>query len=98
MTDIMKKEDILTVLFKGAAGAIPIAGPLFSEIIGATVPNQRVDRIEELAKSLEKKLDKVSEEMLQQKIKEPETVDLFEDALIQSTRALSQERIGCMFE
>lgn len=93
MTSVMRKEDILTVLFKGAAGAIPIAGPLFSEIIGATIPNQRVDLIEEFAKSLEKKLEKISKVLLQQKIKEPETVDLFEDALIQSTRALSQERI-----
>lgn len=93
MSEVIKREDILTILFKGAAGAIPIAGPLFSEIIGATIPNQRIDRIEELAECLEKKFEEISEALLQQKIKEPETVDLFEDALVQTTRALSPERV-----
>jgi len=42
------KSNVAAILGKGMVGAIPIIGPLAAEIVGAVIPNQRVDRIETL--------------------------------------------------
>ena len=51
------KNDIATILGKGLGGAIPFVGPLAAEIVGAIIPNQRIERIESLLKILESKID-----------------------------------------
>ena len=43
-----KGTDIATILSKGLVGAIPFVGPLAAEIVGAIIPNQRIDRLESL--------------------------------------------------
>ena len=44
------------ILGKGLVGAIPFVGPLVAEIVGAVIPNQRIERIESLLKILESKI------------------------------------------
>ncbi len=92
MTQALEKTEIITIFSKGLVGAIPFIGPLASEIIGATIPNQRLERIELFLKKLESKIDKTEYEKVKVKAKEPESIDLFEDSLIQASRALSEER------
>lgn len=89
----MEKNDIVAVFLKGIAGAVPIFGPLMAEIIGTTIPNQKWDRVESLVEAMEKKFEGLDKEILQMKLQEPEAVDLLEDALLQTTRALTPERI-----
>ena len=43
-----KGTDIAMILSKGLVGAIPFVGPLAAEIVGAIIPNQRIDRLESL--------------------------------------------------
>lgn len=91
-----QSSDIVTILGKGLVGAIPFVGPLASEIIGSIIPNQRIDRIEALLKSLEIKITASAEgdkEKIQQRITQSESVDLVEDGFIQASRALSEQRI-----
>jgi hypothetical protein len=77
---------------KGVLGAIPIVGSLVAEIVGAVIPNQRVDRLVDFTQKLSAKLDDQSRILLQNRIVEPEGVDILEEALWQSARALSEER------
>lgn len=89
-----EKTEIAKVLAKGVLGAIPLAGPLMAEIIGAIIPNQREERLIKLVESLDRKLEHVEEEQINQKIKTPESIDLLEDGFIQATRALTEDRTG----
>lgn len=87
-----KGTDIATILGKGLVGAIPFVGPLAAEIVGAVIPNQRVDRIESLLKILESKISDEDKPKIKERITTPESVDLIEDGFIQASRALSEER------
>ncbi|EIJ36973.1 hypothetical protein [Thiothrix nivea] len=92
MSENFNKSDISTIIAKGTLGVIPIVGPIIAEIVGATIPNQRIDRIESLLKKLELKLNGFDKDKIENKIKEPESIDLIEDSFIQASRALSEER------
>lgn len=82
MTKIIEKPDIATIFTKGIVGAIPFVGPLAAEIVGTTIPNQRMDRIEKFLEKLEQKIKKMDQEKVKESIEKPESVDLFEDAFI----------------
>lgn len=87
-----EKADIAAILGKGLVGAIPFVGPLAAEIVGTTIPNQRIDRIESLLRLLESKILEDEKEKVKQRIVSPEYVDLMEDGFWQAARALSEER------
>ncbi len=87
-----KGTDIATIIGKGLLGAIPFVGPLAAEIVGAVIPNQRIDRIESLLKLLESKIQEEDRSKVKERIVSPESVDLIEDGFIQASRALSEER------
>ncbi|MCQ4317173.1 hypothetical protein EA797_03955 [Stutzerimonas zhaodongensis] len=87
-----KNTDIAAILGKGLVGAIPFVGPLAAEIVGAIIPNQRIDRIESLLKLLESKIAEDEKSKVEEKIVTPESVDLIEDGFLQAARALSEER------
>lgn len=87
-----KGTDIATILGKGLVGAIPFVGPLAAEIVGAIIPNQRIDRIESLLRILESKIAEDDRAKVEKRISEPESVDLMEDGFIQASRALSEVR------
>jgi len=87
-----QKTDVVAILGKGLIGAIPFVGPLAAEIVGAIIPNQRIDRIESLLRLLETKIADEHKAKIQERITEPESVDLLEDGFIQASRALSEER------
>lgn len=87
-----KGTDIATIIGKGLLGAIPFVGPLAAEIVGAIIPNQRIDRIESLLKLLESKIPTEDRQKVEERIIFPESVDLIEDGFIQASRALSEER------
>ena len=87
-----KGNDIATIIGKGLLGAIPFIGPLAAEIVGAVIPNQRIDRIESLLKLLESKIPEEDRRKVEERVISPESVDLIEDSFIQASRALSEER------
>jgi len=88
----LEKTDVAAILGKGLAGAIPIVGPLAAEVIGAVIPNQRMERIESLLESLEAKVKEAEIHNIEEKFSQPEFVDLLEDGFIQASKALSVER------
>lgn len=76
----------------GTLGLLPYAGPILAEIVGAIIPNQRIDRIARFAEILDGKLTELDKELLEQKMRTEEFVDLFEDGAFQAARALTDER------
>ncbi|AXA34753.1 hypothetical protein IB678_02350 [Francisella adeliensis] len=107
MSDILKEvdekimpnlqENKIDKVVKGlkiTSSLCPYAGGLFSEIITNIIPNQRIDRMVEFLKILDTKLSKYGESManLEKKLEKPESIELFEEAMWQSSRAISKER------
>jgi hypothetical protein len=84
-----QREDILANAWKGVAGAIPIAGPMLAEIVGSIIPNQRLDRVTYFIQELDKRLTSVEAIALKENSL---AIDLFEDAAIVASRALTDTR------
>lgn len=87
-----KGVDKAVVGLKGIVGAIPIVGSLVSELVGALIPNQRLDRIADFTQRLARKIDAQSQILIQNRFLQPEGADIVEEALWQTARALSDER------
>ncbi len=85
-------QDADTALLRGAVGSIPVVGSILAELVGLTIPNQREERFEAYLKRLSERLDRQEEEVLRQRLHDPENIDLFEEGAFQSVRAVSDER------
>lgn len=88
------KSDYATLVAKGVAGAIPYAGGIVAEIIGTLIPNQRLDRIARFLGMLDLRVSRLESEQTTARLRESTTIDLFEDAVFQAARALSDERLA----
>jgi hypothetical protein len=73
-------------------GITPIVGPLLSEAITATIPNQKIDRLIAFAKEVDDRVRYLEGDTVELKMKSEEFADLLEDCLIQASRAMSPER------
>lgn len=74
-------------------GQLPIFGSIFQEVVGSIIPNQTIDRIVKFLHYLEARLGKLEEETTKAKLRNPESIDILEDAFIQAARATTEERI-----
>jgi len=84
--------DVAVAAGLGGLGLLPYAGPILAEIVGTMIPNQRIDCIARFAEILAEKLRELDKEVLEQKMRTEEFVDLFEDGAFQAARALTDER------
>ncbi len=71
------KTDFAVAVAKGTLGAIPGVGGIAAEIVGTLIPRQRLDRIAEFLEILGEKVAGVERDMLEQKMKSEEFIDLF---------------------
>lgn len=72
-----------------ALGAIPVLGPVIQATVTETIPNVRLDRIEAYLRHLEQRIDEAE---LAARLKDERQLDLFEEGMWQSARAVSDER------
>lgn len=79
--------------FRGLIGQVPGVGPLAVELLNVTIPNQRLERIEKLLNILSEKTFNISEEELQSQFNSIDFIDIFEDVLRQSTKAITDIRL-----
>jgi hypothetical protein len=95
-TEIEKnnKTDITVSTLKSIVGIAPFIGPALQEAFETFIPNQRLDRLAKFAIELDNKLNGIAKEQINIKMKQESLIDLLEEATIQSTRALSNERIS----
>lgn len=87
-------RDQLVSVARGVVGLCPFIGSLASEAVGTLIPEQRLDRVVEFLRKLETDVQRLDArlEWFERNIRTPEGLDILEEALIQASRALSQER------
>ena len=71
---------------------VPIVGPLFAEIFGTIIPNQRLDRVVKFVAELNRKVDLKEKRLSDAPVNDEEFTDLVEEAFRQAARSLSDER------
>lgn len=86
------RQDLIAALGKSVVGVIPFAGPLLSELIGAVIPNQRVDRLTKYIKLLEDKMSQIPEEIIDKLKTDENFIDLVEEGFVQASRSITDER------
>lgn len=86
-------QEFALAYFKGLVSPIPVIGGLTVELLNFVIPNQRQKRIETLLNILASRVFNISEQELKQKFQSTDFIDIFEDVLLQSVRATSQERL-----
>ena len=77
---------------RGGVNLVPIVGPFLAEIVGETIPNQRLDRIAKFAAELDRRLNYVEVFVLDNQLENEEFADLIEEGFRQASRSLSDER------
>jgi hypothetical protein len=87
-------RDRLVSVAKAAAGALPFIGTLVGEILDAVVPNLRFERVVSYLRTLEAEVTQIDDRMVafEKHIKTEEGLDIFEEGMIQSARAISKDR------
>jgi len=104
--DTDKSSEIIGALAKGAIGsavtiagavtglgAVAIVGPFAVEAFNLLIPNQRQSRVEKLLKILSSTICNMSEKEVEQRFHAPEFLDIFEDCISQTVRAVSDDRL-----
>ncbi|NRB55416.1 MAG: hypothetical protein HRU39_05455 [Salinicola sp.] len=91
-------RDVLAALGRGIAGAVPVAGGMLAEIVGAVIPGQRADRITAYLRALSERVDQMDREIKENLGEHAEKIDLIEEGGYQAARATTQERIGMIVE
>jgi len=90
--------DHLVSVVKGVVAAFPFFDPIFgslvSEVIGNLIPNQRLDRITEFLRQLEKSVNSLGSrlEHFEKNVQTPNGLSIFEEGLLQATRSASNKR------
>lgn len=82
--------DVFANFTSAVLSTAPIIGPVIAEAFKSAIPNQRLDRVVEFMRIVEKKV--VNLEHLVEKIRTPEGLDILEDVTYQSTRAMTDDR------
>lgn len=85
-------NDLAASILKSVVGLTPVAGPILAEIVGHTIPNQRIDRLEDFARKLAARFALVEDKLNVKSLKSNESVALFEEGAFQSARATTDIR------
>ena len=88
-----KSEEIISALARAAISTVPIVGPFAVEAFNLLIPNQRQSRVDKLLKILSSKICNMSEKEVEQRFHTPEFLDIFEDCIFQTFRAVSDDRL-----
>ena len=87
-----KINEIAEKVVKGSISQIPYVGPFLAE----WMPNRQVERIEKLILWSVAKTEGFTPERLQERLKDKEFADLFEQSIFDASKALSDERLKCI--
>lgn len=87
-------RDRLVSVTKGISGALPFVGTMVGELLDSIVPNLRFERVVEYLKTVDEEVGILKEQLdnFEKSIKTEEGIDIFEEGIIQASRAVSTER------
>ena len=88
-----RPADYFATALRAVTGSVPLVGPLFSELAGVVVPNQRIERIAKFAEELDRRL-RVLEAVdgITDLLGNEHFADLLEEGIRQAARSLSDDR------
>jgi len=84
--------EIVGAFASALANYVPKVGPILAEAISVSIPQQKLDRLIIFTQVLGDRVKYLESDLSVQKSKTEEFADLFEDALHQASRALTDER------
>jgi len=84
--------DYVVSAAKVALGAVPLVGPLLTELAGTVIPKQRLDRLVDYSRKLEMKIGSVDQDILRSKLHDENFTDLLEETVRQAAQAVTDER------
>lgn len=86
------QTDHLTVSAKAILGMVPVVGPMFSELIGAVIPKQRMDRLVQFVAACDRRLAKLEDDSARARWQDDSFLELVEEVVRQAARATSDQR------
>lgn len=88
-----RSADYVATVLRAVTGPLPIVGPLFSELAGVVVPDQRVERIASFAVELDRRLSSLeAADSISDRLGNEHFADLLEEGIRQAVRSLSDDR------
>lgn len=84
--------DITASIAKASFGTVPIVGSFLAEIVGAAIPNQRMDRFAQYLIVLDNRLDSIQKELLASLLSNTYFIHLIEESSLQAVKAVSDKR------
>ena len=84
--------DLAVAAGRGVANLVPVVGPFLAEVIGSTIPNQRMDRVAKFATELEGRLNSFERDLIETQMSNEEFAVLLEEGLRQAAGSTSDER------
>ena len=87
-------RDRLVSVANEIAGALPVVGTMVGEILDSVVPNLRFERVISYLKTIDEEVGNLSERLVnfEKNIKTEKGIDIFEEGIIQASRAVSNDR------
>ena len=87
-------RDQLASVAKSVAGALPFVGTMVGEVIDSVIPGLRIERVVNFLKAIDERVGAIDEQLanFQNNLKDEEGLDIFEEGIIQASRAISEER------
>jgi hypothetical protein len=86
------KQDFIASGLQATLGIVPFAGPFLQEVVENIIPNQRLDRLIEFTKILDKKLKESNIKLLNLQLRDENFISLVEDSLAEAAKATTTER------
>lgn len=84
--------DYVVASVKATLGMVPFAGSLLTELAGTIVPKQRVDRLVDFARRLEKDLSELDQTAIRAQLQNENFTDLLEESARQAASAVTEDR------
>lgn len=84
--------DYVVATAKAVLGMVPFAGSLLAELAGSVIPKQRLDRLADFARRLEKSIGDMDQDLVRAKLSDENFTDLFEETTRHAARAVTEER------
>ena len=79
---------------RGVLNLVPIIGPVFAEVIGTIIPNQKIDRLRKYAVELERRIEGLEYRPFDGQFSDEKSTDLLEEGFRHAAHSITDERRG----
>lgn len=88
------RTDVAAALARGVVAACPVIGGLIAEAVNQLIPNQKLDRVVDYLQLLDNNIARLDNdlEFVKKHLQDEYALDLFEDSVVQASRAVTEER------